>query len=54
MSDARISHHETQVSRQDEEQGPRPCMSRRAFLLSGGAAVTVVALEGVSGSGTCC
>ena len=31
-----------------EPSGERPCLSRRAFLLSAGTAVTIVALEGVS------
>ncbi|HET8577364.1 MAG TPA: arsenate reductase (azurin) small subunit [Methylomirabilota bacterium] len=44
-----MSQRKAQVSTQDDAYGQRPCMSRRAFLLSSGLGVTMVALEGISG-----
>lgn len=44
-----MDQHKTPVSAQEEEPGQRLCLSRRGFLLSGGLAITVVAVEGLGG-----
>ncbi|MBI2314037.1 MAG: arsenate reductase (azurin) small subunit [Betaproteobacteria bacterium] len=44
-----MSEHEIKLQSHDHAEGERACMSRREFLLAGGAVVSVTALSGVPG-----
>ena len=48
MNDETIQVHSAHVH-SDEHAGGRPCMSRRQFLLSSGAAVALISLDGFPG-----